>query len=63
MQRRLGMPRTKAAFLSDICSTGYMAAENAEIEPGDIDRVPERLEMARTKGRAETIKFDEQGRV
>jgi threonine dehydrogenase-like Zn-dependent dehydrogenase len=74
-------------FLSDIFPTGYMAAENAEIEPGDtvaiwgcgpvgqmaiqsawmlgagrviaIDNVPERLEMARTKGRAETINFDE----
>jgi threonine dehydrogenase-like Zn-dependent dehydrogenase len=66
----------------------YMAAENADIEPGDtvavwgcgpvaqmciqscwmlgagrviaIDRVPERLAMARTQGRAETINFDEQ---
>jgi threonine dehydrogenase-like Zn-dependent dehydrogenase len=70
-------------FLSDIFPTGYMAAENAEIEPGDtvaiwgagpvgqfciqsawmfgagrvisIDGVPERLEMARTHGRAEII--------
>jgi threonine dehydrogenase-like Zn-dependent dehydrogenase len=70
-------------FLSDIFPTGWMAAENAEIEPGDtvavwgcgpvgqftiqsawllgagrviaIDRVPERLAMARTHGRAETI--------
>jgi len=76
-------------FLSDIFPTGWMAAENAEIEPGDtvavwgcgpvgqftiasawmmgagrviaIDRVPERLEMARTKGRAETIDFGEVG--
>ncbi len=75
-------------FLSDILPTGWMAAENAEIEPGDtvaiwgagpvgqmaiqsawlmgagrifvIDNVPERLEMARTAGRAETINFDEQ---
>lgn len=74
-------------FLSDIFPTGYMAAENAEIEPGDtvavwgcgpvaqfciqsawmlgagrviaIDRVPERLEMARAHGKAETINFDE----
>ena len=74
-------------FLSDIFPTGYMAAENAEIEPGDtvavwgcgpvgqfaiqsawmlgagrviaIDRVPERLEMARKHGKAETINFDE----
>ena len=70
-------------FLSDIFPTGWMAAENADIEPGDtvavwgcgpvgqmtirsawlqgagrviaIDRVPERLEMARTHGRAETL--------
>jgi len=75
-------------FLSDIFPTGYMAAENADIEPGDtvavwgcgpvaqmaiqscwmlgagrliaIDRVPERLAMARTHGRAETINFEEQ---
>jgi threonine dehydrogenase-like Zn-dependent dehydrogenase len=72
-------------FLSDIFPTGYMAAENAQIEPGDtvaiwgcgpvgqfaiqsawmlgagrviaIDRVPERLRMAREKGNAETIDF------
>ncbi len=75
----------QALFLSDIFPTGYMAAENAEIEPGDtvavwgcgpvgqfaiqsawmmgagrviaIDQVPERLAMARTHGRAETIDF------
>jgi threonine dehydrogenase-like Zn-dependent dehydrogenase len=78
----------KVLFLSDIFPTGYMAAENADIEPGDtvavwgcgpvaqmaiqscwmlgagrviaIDRVPARLAMARTHGRAETINFDEQ---
>lgn len=72
-------------FLSDIFPTGWMAAENAQIEPGDtvavwgcgpvgqfairsawmqkagrviaIDRVAERLEMARTQGKAETINF------
>src|SRR5438045_7134380 len=82
------LPDEKILFLSDIFPTGYMAAENAEIEPGDtvavwgcgpvaqmsiqscwmlgagrviaIDRVPERLAMARTHGRAETINFDEQ---
>jgi threonine dehydrogenase-like Zn-dependent dehydrogenase len=82
------LPDEKVLFLSDIFPTGYMAAENADIEPGDtvavwgcgpvaqmaiqscwmfgagrviaIDRVPERLEMARTKGRAETINFEEQ---
>jgi threonine dehydrogenase-like Zn-dependent dehydrogenase len=75
-------------FLSDIFPTGYMAAENAQIEPGDtvavwgcgpvgqfciqsawmlgagrvvaIDRIPERLRMARDKGRAETINFAEE---
>lgn len=73
-------------FLSDIFPTGYMAAENAEIQSGDtvavwgcgpvgqfviqsawlfgagrviaIDRVPERLEMAATHGRAETLNFE-----
>lgn len=77
----------QALFLSDIFPTGYMAAENAEIQPGDtvavwgcgpvgqfciqstwmfqagrviaIDRVPERLAMAREKGRAETIDSSE----
>lgn len=75
-------------FLSDIFPTGYMAAENAEIEPGEtvavwgcgpvaqfairsawmlgagrviaIDRVPERLAMARGFGKAETIDFSQQ---
>ncbi len=75
-------------FLSDIFPTGYMAAENAGIEPGDtvaiwgcgpvgqfaiqsawmlgaerviaIDRVPERLAMAGTHGRAETLNFDDE---
>ena len=74
-------------FLSDIFPTGYMAAEQAGIEPGDtvavwgcgpvgqfaiqsawmlgagrviaIDNVPERLEMARTFGKAEVLNFDE----
>lgn len=82
------VPDEKVLFLSDIFPTGYMGAENAEIEPGDtvavwgcgpvaqfaiqsawmfgagrviaIDRVPERLRMAREKGKAETINFDEQ---
>ena len=82
------LPDEKVLFLSDIFPTGYMAAENAEIEKGDtvavwgggpvgqmaiqsawmlgagrvicIERVPERLEMARTKGRAETINFDDE---
>lgn len=83
-----GLPDEKVLFLSDIFPTGYMAAENCDIEPGDtvavwgcgpvaqfaiqsawllgaerviaIDRVPERLEMARTHGKAEVINFDEE---
>lgn len=80
------LPDEKVVFLSDIFPTGYMAAENCGIEPGDtvaiwgcgpvgqfsirsawmlgagrviaIDRVPERLGMART-GKAETINFED----
>lgn len=72
------LPDEKVLFLSDIFPTGYMAAENANIEEGDtvaiwgcgpvgqfaiasafmlgaarviaIDRIPERLEMARSLG-------------
>jgi threonine dehydrogenase-like Zn-dependent dehydrogenase len=79
------LPDEKVLFLTDIFPTGYMAAENAGIEPGDtvavwgcgpvgqfsirsawmfgagrviaIDRVPERLAMAKNYGRAETIDF------
>jgi threonine dehydrogenase-like Zn-dependent dehydrogenase len=82
-----GLADDQVLFLSDIFPTGYMAAENAGIEPGDavavwgcgpvaqfviqsawmlgagrviaIDNVPERLELARTHGRAEVINFDE----
>ncbi|WP_435022572.1 zinc-dependent alcohol dehydrogenase (plasmid) [Tundrisphaera sp. TA3] len=82
-----GLPDEQVVFLSDIFPTGYMAAENANIQPGDtvaiwgcgpvaqfairsawmlgagrviaIDRVPERLEMAR-QGKAETINFEDQ---
>lgn len=82
-----GLADDQVLFLSDIFPTGYMAAENAGIEPGDtvavwgcgpvgqfaiqsawmfgagrviaIDRVPERLAMARKHGRAETIDFDD----
>jgi threonine dehydrogenase-like Zn-dependent dehydrogenase len=81
------LPDEKVLFLSDIFPTGHMAAENAEIEPGDtvavwgcgpvaqmaiqscwilgagrviaIDRVPERLALAASHGKAETINFDE----
>jgi threonine dehydrogenase-like Zn-dependent dehydrogenase len=80
-----GMPDEKVVFLSDIFPTGYMAAEQAQIEPGDtvavwgcgpvgqfcirscwmfkagrviaIDRVPERLEMAK-QAKAEVINFE-----
>jgi threonine dehydrogenase-like Zn-dependent dehydrogenase len=72
------LPDEKVLFLSDIFPTGYMAAENAQIQPGDtvavwgcgpvgqfaiassfmlgaarviaIDRLPERLELARSLG-------------
>jgi threonine dehydrogenase-like Zn-dependent dehydrogenase len=82
-----GIPDEKAVFLSDIFPTGYMAAENADIEKGDtvavwgcgpvgqfciqsawmlgagrviaIDRVPERLAMAKKYGKAEVVNMDE----
>jgi threonine dehydrogenase-like Zn-dependent dehydrogenase len=81
-----GMPDDQVIFLSDIFPTGYMAAENCNIRPGDtvavwgcgpvaqfairscfmlgagrviaIDKVPERLAMARAAG-AETLNFEE----
>ncbi len=75
-------------FLTDIFPTGYMAAENCDIEPGDtvavwgcgpvgqfairsaymlgaerviaIDRIPERLKMAKEKSKAaEIINYEE----
>lgn len=82
------LPDEKVLFLSDIFPTGYMAAENAEIEAGDtvavwgcgpvaqfviqsawmlgagrviaIDRVPERLALAQSHGRAEVINFEKE---
>ena len=82
------LPDEKVLFLSDIFPTGYMGAENAQIEEGDsvavwgcgpvglfaiqsawmlgagrvfaVDREPERLEMARTIGKAETIDFSKE---
>lgn len=79
------LPDEKVLFLTDILPTGYMAAEQADIEPGDtvavwgcgpvgqfaiqsawlfgagrviaIDCVPERMDMARRLGKAETIDF------
>ncbi|MBV9998958.1 MAG: glutathione-dependent formaldehyde dehydrogenase [Verrucomicrobia bacterium] len=83
-----GLTDEQVVFLSDIFPTGYMAAENADIEPGDtvavwgcgpvgqfciksawmlgagrviaIDREPERLQMAREHGKAETINFEKE---
>lgn len=82
------LPDEQVLFLSDVFPTGYMAAENADIEAGDtvavwgcgpvgqfaiqsawmlgadrvvaIDRVPERLQMAREHGQAETINFEDE---
>jgi threonine dehydrogenase-like Zn-dependent dehydrogenase len=81
-----GLDDDKVLFLTDIFPTGYMAAENADIQPGDvvavwgcgpvgqfairsaymlgaetviaIDRLPERLALAR-EGGAHTIDFME----
>jgi threonine dehydrogenase-like Zn-dependent dehydrogenase len=83
-----GIPDEKVIFLSDIFPTGYMAADNCNIQSGDtvavwgcgpvgqfairsafllgaehviaIDKVPERLEMARAAG-AQT--FSSEGEV
>jgi threonine dehydrogenase-like Zn-dependent dehydrogenase len=80
-----GLADEQVLFLSDIFPTGYMAAENCNIKPGDtvavwgcgpvgqftiksayllgaerviaIDETPERLQMAREQGHAETIDF------
>ena len=82
------LPDEEVLFLSDIFPTGYMAAENADIEEGEtvavwgcgpvgqfaiqsaqmlgagrviaIDRVPERLDMARKHGDAEIIDFEDE---
>lgn len=79
-----GLPDEQVLFLSDIFPTGYMAAEQCDIKPGDviaiwgcgpvgqfairsafllgaerviaIDRVPERIHMAR-EGGAEILDF------
>ncbi len=81
-----GLDDEQVLFLSDIFPTGYMAAENCEIKPGDvvaiwgcgpvgqfairsaflmgaervigIDRIHERLKMARSGG-AEIINYEE----
>ena len=80
-----GLPDEMVLFLSDIFPTGYMAAENCQMEPGDtvavwgcgpvaqfaiksawmlgagrviaIDRIAERLTMAQSHGKAETINY------
>jgi len=81
-----GLADEQVLFLTDIFPTGYMAAENCNIQPGDtvaiwgcgpvgqfairsayllgaerviaIDRVPERLQMAK-EGGAEVLNFEE----
>lgn len=81
-----GLTDEQVLFLSDIFPTGYMAAENCDIEAGDtiavwgcgpvgqmaiksayllgagkviaVDRVPERLDMARSIG-AEVVDYEE----
>ncbi|GAA6619491.1 zinc-dependent alcohol dehydrogenase [Scytonema sp. NUACC26] len=82
-----GLTDEQVLFLTDIFPTGYMAAENCDIEPGDtvaiwgcgpvgqfairsaymlgagrviaIDRVPERLQMAASQGKAEVLNYEE----
>lgn len=82
-----GLTDEQVLFLTDIFPTGYMAAENCQIEPGDtvaiwgcgpvgqfaiksayllgadrviaIDRIPERLQMAKEQGKAEIINYEE----
>jgi threonine dehydrogenase-like Zn-dependent dehydrogenase len=82
-----GLTDEQVLFLTDIFPTGYMAAENCNIQPGDtvavwgcgpvglfaiksaymlgadrvigIDRVPERLQLAKEFGKAEVINYEE----
>jgi threonine dehydrogenase-like Zn-dependent dehydrogenase len=82
-----GMKDEQVLFLTDIFPTGYMAAENADIEPGDtvavwgcgpvgqfaiksaymlgaerviaIDRLPERLKMAKEQSQAEVLNYEQ----
>ncbi|MUL36790.1 zinc-dependent alcohol dehydrogenase [Gloeocapsopsis dulcis] len=82
-----GLSDDQVLFLTDIFPTGYMAAENCDIKPGDtvaiwgcgpvgqfairsaymlgadrviaIDRVPERLQMAKEQGKAEVLNYEE----
>jgi threonine dehydrogenase-like Zn-dependent dehydrogenase len=82
-----GLTDEQVLFLTDIFPTGYMAAENCNIQPGDtvavwgcgpvglfaiksaymlgaervigIDRIPERLHLAKEFGKAEVINYEE----
>ena len=82
-----GLTDDQVLFLTDIFPTGYMAAENCNIQPGDvvavwgcgpvglfaiksaymlgaerviaIDRIPERLQMAKSQCNAEVINYEE----
>jgi threonine dehydrogenase-like Zn-dependent dehydrogenase len=82
-----GLTDEQVLFLTDVFPTGYMAAENCDIEPGDIvavwgcgpvgqfsirsaymlgaerviaiDRIPERLQMAKDQGKAEVLNYEE----
>ncbi|MGB3208989.1 MAG: zinc-dependent alcohol dehydrogenase [Crinalium sp.] len=82
-----GLTDDQVLFLTDIFPTGYMAAENCNIKPGDvvavwgcgpvglfaiksaymlgaerviaIDRIPERLQMAKSQCNAEVINYEE----
>jgi threonine dehydrogenase-like Zn-dependent dehydrogenase len=80
-----GLPDERVLFLTDIFPTGYMAAENCGIQPGDtvavwgcgpvglfairsawmlgaerviaIDRIRERLQLAQSDGKTETLDY------
>ncbi|BAY07930.1 zinc-dependent alcohol dehydrogenase [Calothrix sp. NIES-2098] len=82
-----GLTDEQVLFLTDVFPTGYMAAENCNIKPGDIvavwgcgpvgqfairsafmlgaerviaiDRIPERLQMAKDYGKAEILNYEE----
>ena len=82
-----GLADDQVLFLTDIFPTGYMAAENCNIQPGDtvavwgcgpvgqfaiksaymlgadrviaIDRIPERLQMAKDQCKAEVLNYEE----
>lgn len=82
-----GLTDEQVLFLTDVFPTGYMAAENCDIQIGDtvavwgcgpvgqfaiksayllgaerviaIDRIPERLEMAKKYGKAEVFNYEE----